>query len=478
MPIPPPAAEESPEVIAAKAALARVAQAQWRRNSISQRVSAVRALWRALEGERDALAAVIQGETGKPLAEVWGMELDAAGLIVDHFTRNAHRLLQDSAVAKPWPLSNKRAYVRYHPRGVAGLITPWNLPFLIPFGDMVPALLAGNAALLKPSEWATRTALFLEDRVRRCGLFPEGLVQVARGGAEAGKAVARAADIVLLTGSARAGRSVAAIAAERLIPAVLELGGKHPMLVARNAPIERAAKAAAWSAFANCGQLCVGVERIFVEDEAYEAFGEALCREAAALRQAEGGGWETDIGRLIFPGQLEVVEAHLEDARALGARVVGGRVLDRERLLVAPAVVLDAKPAMRVMREETFGPVAAVMRVSRLEEAVRLANESSYGLAASVWTRDAARGEEIAARLEAGLVGVNDPGAHYALCALPFGGIKESGLGRRHGDEGLRMFCWPQSVLVHEWPAGAPDPWWFPYGRAKSRLLSLLARLS
>jgi acyl-CoA reductase-like NAD-dependent aldehyde dehydrogenase len=355
------------------------------------------------------------------------------------------------------------------------LVTPWNMPFLIPFGDMAPALLAGNAVLLKPSEWTTKTALYLADRMRASGLFPEGLLQVCVGDGSVGAEVLKHADMVLFTGSGATGRKVAVAAAERLIPCVLELGGKHAMVVAKDAPLERAAKAAVWGRFANSGQICVGVERCLVHEDVYADFCARLEAEVRALRPGPAGTYEQDLGRLIFPGQLAVVERHLSDARAKGARVVGGEV-DAARGTVTPALVFDAKPGMLVLSEETFGPVLAVMSVRRVDEALVIANAGRDGLAASVWTRDLEKGAEWASLLEAGLVSVNDVLIHYAACSLPFGGMKDSGLGRRHGDQGLRMFCQEQSLVVHEWPLDTPDPWWFPYGRLKSRALAFLAR--
>ena len=474
----PSIADLSADAVADRFVAAREAQAIWRRYTLTQRVERLRSFWSALMADKERLAAVLHEETGKPLPEIETMEFGTASLIVKYFTRNAHRILQDQAVSKPWIFLNKRAYVRFAPRGVIGIITPWNLPFLIPVGDAIPALLAGNAVVLKPSEWTPRTALFIEDKFRSCGLFPEGLFQVATGKGAAGAAVTACADMVLFTGSVKTGRAVLKAAAERMVPVVLELGGKHSMLVAKDAPLARAVKAAVWGRFANCGQLCVGVERVFVEEPLYRTFCEALIAETGRLRQGISRGYDVDLGRLIFPGQLAVVERHLEDAKAKGARVIGGGVVDRSRLMVAPALVLDARADMLVMKEETFGPVLAVAPVRRLEDAVRIANDGPHGLAASVWTRNLARGEALGGMLEAGLLSVNDVLSHYAVTSLPFGGMKESGLGRRHSEEGLRMFCHSQSVLVHEWPADQPEPWWFPYDRLKTKVVGFLTRLA
>lgn len=464
------------EELAKKADLARQAAAQWRRYSLSERVSIIRALWRELISRKQALLRIIHDETGKPFDEIETIEIDAAQLIVKYFTSNAHRILQDQPVWRPWPLLNKRAYVRYIPRGVIGLITPFNLPFLTPMGDSMAAMLAGNAVLLKPSEWGSRTALWLEEAIKTSGLLPEGLFTVLTGDGSVGREVVVKSDMILFTGSINNGKLVAQAAAAELKPAVLELGGKHAMVVFKDASLERAAKAAVWGAFANCGQLCVRVERVYVEAEIHDAFVEGVRREMAGLRQGLGGRG-VDIGRLIYPPQLEKIKEQLEDARAKGGHVIGGEVIDEENLLISPSLVLNATPEMKVMSEETFGPVMPIMKVGRGEEAVHLSNAGPYGLAASLWTADLAKAEGLGTLVEAGLLGINDVGSHYAICSLPFGGVKSSGLGRRHSEEGLRMFCWSQSVCVHEWPLRSPELWWFPYTSFKTRLLDWITRL-
>ncbi len=472
----PSAVEAAAVEFAAKAAAARRAAAVWRRTTVPQRVKALRAVWKALAKRREEIRAVVHEETGKPLVEVDLMEIGAAGLLVDWMTSAAPRVLGDRAASKPWSLFNKRAYERRVPRGVIGLITPWNMPFLIPFGDMFAAMLAGNAVLLKPSEWTTKTALWLEGAIAATSLLPEGLLSVVPGGGSAGEAVVDATDMVVFTGSTKTGRAVAVRAAGQLKPAVLELGGKHPMIVLADASLERASSAAVWAACANAGQVCVGVERVFVEAGAYDRFIELVRPKVAALRQKLDGR-DADIGRMVFPPLIDRIQEQLEDARAKGARVIGGEVLDRANLMMAPALVLDARMDMRVMTEECFGPVIPIMKISRAEEAVALANAGTEGLAASVWTTDLAKGEKLAAALEVGLVGVNEPSSHYAYGSLPFGGTKQSGLGRRHGEEGLLAFTQSQSVVVHEWPDAAPDLWWFPYDERKAGFLRKLMGL-
>lgn len=472
--IPGPHPETPPELAAQKAAAARAAFRAWSRADVSQRVAALRGVWKELARRRAEAAAVVSEETGKPAAEIELFEFGTAALLVDHFTKSARRLLDERSVRVPWIFANKRAAMRRRPRGLIGVISPWNMPFLIPFGDAFCAMLAGNAVLLKPSEWATRTALWLEAAVAATGLLPEGLLSVVPGGAAAGERVADASDLVLFTGSAAAGRAVAARAAARLAPAILELGGKHPMIVLADAPLERASAAAVWGAFQNAGQVCVGVERAFVEGEIHDAFVEKTRARMSALRLS---GPEAEIGRFVLPSALDRVQAQLDDARAKGARVLGGEVLDRPGRRMAPALVLDARPDMAVMSEETFGPVLAVMKVARAQEAVALCNAGPFGLAASVWSRDVEKAERLAAALDAGMTGVNEPGTHYGFGSLPFGGTKESGLWRRHGDEGLLALTQAQSLLVHEWPLDVPDPWWFPYEARKTSLLSRLLGL-
>lgn len=474
----PTATNLTPEEIGARVEKARRAWKIWFQVPLLERIRTVRRFWKGVQAQQDGLVRVLHDETGKPLAEIEQMEIGGGSLVVKYFTRNGYRLLKDQPAPHPWVMFNKRTFIRYIPRGLVGLITPWNFPLMIPLGDTVPALIAGNAVLLKPSEWTPKTALYLEHLFERSGLFPEGLFQVLTGDGRVGQTLLESVDMVLFTGSTRTGRQVAQAAAARLIPAVLELGGNHSMIVFKDAALGRAAKAAVWGRFANCGQACVGVERVFVEAEVYEPFVKAVTREVSALRQGTEAHHDLDVGRMIFPGQLKTVARHLEDARAKGARIVGEGIVDLERLLVAPTLVVDAAPDMLCMQEETFGPVLPIAPVSSAEEAVEMSNAGPLGLSGSLWTRDLQKAEQLGREFQVGLVGVNDLMGHYVVCSLPFGGMKDSGVGRRHGEEGLRMFCHPQSVIVHEWPANISELWWFPYSLLKKKLLSWIAYFS
>jgi len=449
-------------------ARARRAQAAWRRYSLSQRVRALRGVWRMLQAEREALAGLIASESGRPQAEVETHEFDAAGLLLDHFTRSAHRVLQDKAAWRPWMFLNKRAYVRQTPVGVVGLFSPGSSPFLVPFGDSLPAWVAGNAVLLVPPDRTRRTAVHLSERLRACGLLPEGLLEVAADGPGVPDAVVRQVDMVVFAGPAAEGCRLAALAGERLIPAVVDVGTEPVMIVAKDAMLERAAKAAFWARFGTGGSP-FGLACVLVERPAYEGFCAQLLKEAEAF---EGG-------RPLPPGGADAFKRQLDDARQKGAAVHGGEAVGEEGRSVSPALVLGAHEGMLVMREEAAGPALPVMSVRSVADAVEWTNSRPRGAAgASVWTRDLDRGEGLAASLETGAVSVNDVLGPYVFASLPCGASRGTGLLWRHSDAGLLLFCRPQSVWVHEWPAAGADPWWLPYSRAKARWLRLLSRLA
>jgi acyl-CoA reductase-like NAD-dependent aldehyde dehydrogenase len=453
---------------------ARKAQVGWAEAGFDERARHLRRAARILLARRDELAAAIASETGKPAVEILATELIPACDALEYWAKRAKRVLADRTVPLHL-LKTKKLRVVYKPLGVVGIVTPWNFPFVLVLNPAVQALAAGNAVVLKPSEATPQTGRLVEELFRAAGL-PEGLVGCVVGDGETGAALVGAGvDKVSFTGSVATGRRVAEACGRALVPCTLELGGKDPMIVCADADLERAAAGAVYGAFANAGQVCVSTERVYVVDTVADAFLRRVVEITAALRQGPGG--EADIGPLIHAPQLDVVERHVADAVARGARVLTGgrRNPNWEGLYFEPTVLTDVTHEMLLMREETFGPLLPVVRVRDEAEALRLANDSRFGLSASVWTRDKRRGVELARSIESGSAVVNDWGLAYGIAESPFGGVKESGLGRVNGDVGLRSNCQVQSIVVDRF--GAKAEWlWFPYDRTKVRWLQRMLR--
>ena len=445
---------------------ARTAQAAWARLGLHQRIAVVREFQRKLHAKKSEVATTITREAGKPLAESLVTEvlvvLDAARFLVD----NASRLLRDEPVPHGNPATKlKTGRLVREPHGVIGIISPWNYPFSIPATEALAALVAGNAVVLKPSELTPLAALELAELLHAAGV-PERVFQVAAGDGSTGAALlASPIDKLVFTGSVATGKRIAAAAAERLLPVVLELGGKDPMLVLDDADVDVASSAAVWGAFVNAGQACLSVERCYVHRSLYESFAAACAEKAKKLRVGNGMDSQTDVGPMIHERQLRMVEAHVEDAKARGARVLAGgtRLPVLGKNFYAPTVLVGVAQEMRVMREETFGPVLPVMAFADDDEAVRLANETEYGLAASVWTRNAKRGERVARRIHAGTVMVNDVISCFGISEAPHGGVKASGMGRTHGRFGLEEMVRVKYLDVDRTPR-MKKVWWYGYG--------------
>ncbi|MBV9047280.1 MAG: aldehyde dehydrogenase family protein, partial [Solirubrobacterales bacterium] len=341
----------------------------------------------------------------------------------------------------------------------------------------IPALAAGNCVILKPSEETPLSSLLMEEMLGSCGI-PEGVFQVATGDGSTGQALISEVDCIMFTGSTRTGRAVMRAAAEAMIPCYLELGGKDPMIVCADADIKRAANAAAYYSMSNGGQVCISVERVYVEDQVYDEFVGRVTDNIRKLRQgAPEGVGSVDVGAVTFGPQLETVDAHVKDAVQKGAKILaGGHCRPGPGRFFEPTVLVDVDHSMRCMREETFGPTLPIMRISDAEQGVQLANDSAYGLQASVWTRDLARGEALARRIEAGAVCVNDAAINYYALNLPMGGWKSSGLGTRHGANGIRKYCKVQSLLVTR-RAPKRELFMFPYREGRTMLLRRMVKL-
>jgi acyl-CoA reductase-like NAD-dependent aldehyde dehydrogenase len=458
------------EGVAAAAARARTAQPAWGDMPVRDRGRALRRARRELVRARAEILARLERETGKARFDVVG-ELMGVCLDLGLLARRAPRWLATERVSAR-PLFGKRALVAYRPRGVVGIISPWNAPLNLAIGDAIPALLAGNAVIIKPSELAPLGVLRAVEAMRR--VLPPDVLQVVIGAGETGAALVDHVDMICVTGSPETGRRVMERASRRLTPVLLELGGKDPMIVLRDADLDRAARAAAWGGCMMTGQVCMSVERVYVEAPVAGSFTEKLVAQMRTLRVGpNGAGADIDYGAFTSPRQIEIVERHVEDARARGARVLlgGRRCGDGPGLFYEPTVLAGVDHSMLIMREETFGPVVPVMAVDDADEALRLANDTRYGLNASVWTRDVERGIALAQRLESGNACVNECLISAGVPGLPFGGVKESGVGTRHGGaEGLRQFCVRQAILV-ERRRRKNEPTWFPYSAKRARQL-------
>jgi aldehyde dehydrogenase (NAD+) len=417
----------------AAVARARAAAAIWSTRSFAAREEEMIAFRKAIAESADEIAAILHRENGKPELEAYVEVMMSLGH-VQHAAARAEKAMEPKKVGTGM-LANFRATVTYHPLGVVGVIGPWNYPLNTPMGSIAYALAAGNAVVWKPSELTPLVALEIEKIARRTFALPD-LLQVVTGGGSTGAALAKAAvDKIAFTGSAATGKRVMMAAAERLTPVVLELGGKDPMIVDVDADLAKAAEAAVYGGLTNCGQACVSVERVYVAEAVHDKFVDEVVRQ---VRELKIGGDDGHLGAMTSPAQVSIVKDHLEDAIAKGAKVLTGGPDAISGSYIQPTVLTNVDHRMKVMTEETFGPVIPIAKVGSVDEAVRLANDSRYGLGSSVFAGKAARA--IADRLRAGMTSINSVMAFAGIPTLPFGGIGESGFGRIHGDEGIREF--------------------------------------
>ncbi|OBJ38400.1 aldehyde dehydrogenase [Mycobacterium colombiense] len=470
--------EFGPEEISDTCAALRAAQPEWEALGPEGRSAYLLRWLDWLLDNEPRLLRMVQAETGKSWADA-SMEMAVAIDVINYFAKNAKRFLADRRV-RPAGLANvvRRLHVQVRPHQLVALITPWNGPLAGPMMDVVGALAAGAAVACKPSEV---TPLTWTEVVR--GWCEEvgapAVLASITGGRAVGAALVDEVDMVMFTGSVKTGRAIATRCAERLIPCSLELGGNDAFIVLADADIDRATSAAVWGGMTNSGQACVGVERVYVESAIYDTFVNLLTKKVAALRQGmdEPGSYTCDIGAMVTSTQVDIVQDHVEDAVAKGARIlVGGKRGDHGNFF-QPTVLVDVDHSMKCMREETFGPVLAVMRVADAEEAITLANDSTYGLSSSLWTRSRSTAQRLSRRIEAGSVSVNNALVATFQLPLPMGGWKTSGLGVRFGGaQGVLKYCRQQSV-VEERLRLKSEPLWYPVVPAKARLIAKATRL-
>jgi succinate-semialdehyde dehydrogenase/glutarate-semialdehyde dehydrogenase len=454
---------------------ARAAQRRWAGTPLDERAAALLRFHDLLFDRQDELLDLMQLESGKVRKHAYE-ELVHTAMTARYYARTAHRYLDPKRRLGVFPVLT-RAELNRLPKGVVGIISPWNYPLTMALSDGLPALLAGNAVVHKPDSQTMFTALAGVDLLAEAG-FPVDLWQVVHGpGPVIGAAVVDRADFVCFTGSTRTGRAIGTRAAERLVGCSLELGGKNPMLVLRDADLDRAAEGAVRGCFSSAGQLCVSIERVYVADEVYDEFLARFLQRVRAVRLSAADDWAGDMGSLVSQAQLDTVTKHVSDAVDNGATVLaGGRTRpDVGPLFYEPTVLSGVQAGMLCYAEETFGPVASVYRFGHEDQAVEHANSGRYGLSASVYTRDTRRGRAIARRIRTGSVNINEPlGATFASIDTPIGGMRDSGLGRRQGAEGIHRYTEPQAVATQRLlPVGAAPA----YGLSDERYARLLGTM-
>jgi len=460
----------SPEQVRAAVDAAHVAQRGWANLPIKERCRRVKRFAGELMSRAEEVIDLIVAEGGKTRQEALGMEVGVVADLVNYFAKHAPRLL----APEPIPLhlfKHRSSYVHYVPRGVVGVIAPWNFPFCIPIGEVMMALIAGNGVVLKPSEVTPLIALKAKQLYDDCGL-PRDLFQVVTGRGAAGAALVDSdIQFCVFTGSVATGKKVAAACGERLIPCTMELGGKAPVVVCADADLERAAKAITWGGFANSGQICCSVERVYAHQSIHDELVERIVRETNALRQGDGSRDDVDVGAMTWDRQVDNVEKLVNAAVDGGAKVAaGGKRRAGDGMFFEPTVLTRVNHDMDVMRHEIFGPVIPIMQVVSEAEAVSLANDSHLGLLAYVFTKDRAKGKRIAERIEAGTVMINDVLATYGCPETPWGGVKMSGVGRTHSVIGLRDLCELRHVN-HDRVALKRELWWYPYSNRGYKLM-------
>jgi succinate-semialdehyde dehydrogenase/glutarate-semialdehyde dehydrogenase len=456
---------------------ARKAQPAWGQLSFGDRARVMqRALQILLDRQEEVIDVVIR-ETGKTPSEALMMEVYAVCDSLNYHVKNTAKILKPEKKRLHGMMAlKKKVRVVYRPLGVVGVISPWNGPFILSMNPCVQALMAGNAVLLKPSEATPFSGKLAGDLFQEAEL-PEGLFHVLLGDGETGAALTAAGvDKISFTGSVATGRKVAVACAERLIPCTLELGGKDAMIVCADANLDKAAGGAVAGSFVNTGQCCCGTERVYVVDSVADEFTRKVVARVAELRQGAEG--EFDVGAISWPRQLEVIEEHVADAVEKGAKVLcgGRRNPDLPGLFYEPTVLTDVNHDMRIMTEETFGPILPIMRVRDEEHAIQMANDSKYGLGANVWTRDKQKGFEMAQGIESGSVCVNDMTMTYGVQEAPFGGRKNSGVGQVNGEVGLRGYCHAEPIIIDRF-GGRQTARTYPYSRKRDERIQKLMRL-
>lgn len=468
----------TPEEARAMLARARAAQPAWEKLGLAARCERLQKFGDALLDRIDEVAELITLENGKPHQEALTTEIIPVVNLVRYFAGQASRILAPRDIPLHTAL-HRRSYLHYRPRGVVLVISPWNFPFSIPTGEVVMALVAGNTVVQKPASLTPLIAMKMRELMDAAEVPADAFEVCTTTGATAQQMIEMGVNYVNFTGSTEVGRKVAEACGRNLIPCSMELGGKDPALVLADADPELAANAIVWGAFANCGQVCASVERVYVHEKLHDVLVKKIVEKTRKLRQGDPASFETDVGAMTDRGQLEVVAAQVDEARERGAKILTGGAPPGGGggYYYPPTVLAGLDESFEVAREESFGPVLPIMKVKDDEEAIRRANASIYGLNAYVFSHDRAHARAVAERLEAGTVMVNEVLFTHAAPETPWGGVKASGIGRVHGDDGLRALC--ETHHVNEERLGQPRDHpigvWYPYSRSRYDNLKRLA---
>jgi acyl-CoA reductase-like NAD-dependent aldehyde dehydrogenase len=455
-------------------------QPAWAQLSLDDRAGYMRRAAQVIVDELDDITRLLTSEQGKPIAEAHSMEVIPTIEVLTWCADEGPKILADEKIPMGRTLFlTKKAFFRYEPIGVAGVIAPWNYPWSIPFDETAMALMAGNGVVLKPASLTPLLGERIVEVFEKAGL-PEGIVRTVHGGGAVGQALVEStAGKIFFTGSVEVGRKVGELCAKLMKGSVLELGGKDPAIVCADADMAQAVPGVVWGGFANSGQTCSGIERVYVADQIADPYLAKLVKRTQSLKIGDPSDWDTEIGPMTSEEQFETVRELVDDAVASGAKMLCGGPVEVEGFpkakFFAPTVLGDVTHEMRIMREEVFGPVLPIVNVAGDDEAVKLANDSDFGLGSSVWTRDRAKGERIGSKIQSGMVWVNDHSYSHAACQCSWGGVKDSGLGRSHSKFGfyectnVKLFTWE--------PGRARDVWWHPYDRALGKYFKAIPGL-
>lgn len=455
--------------VAKAVARARKAQAAWSVLPIEERCARLLRFRDALVERADEVVDIISRECGKPRADALGHELVLAVDQLTYYCKNAARILAPRELELHL-LKHKKSVLYYVPRGVIGIISPWNYPFVIPMGDVFAALVTGSAVVVKPSEVTPLVVQKAKEIFDGTGL-PEDLFTVVHGYGDVGQALIESGiQKLIFTGGVETGKRVAAACGANLVPCVIELGGKAPLVASADCDVERTAQAIVFGGFVNSGQVCISVERVYAHEAIHDRLVDRVRELTDKLRQGDPAIEQVDVGAITFPKQIEIAERHIEDAVKKGARIVtGGKRRPGKGQFFEPTVLAGCDHTMTVMKEEIFGPIVPIQKVSSDDEAVSLANDSHLGLNAYVFTKDREKGKRLAQRIEAGSVLVNDVLVNYGAAEAPFGGIKQSGFGRVHGDDALRDMAEVRHIFSGRLPETTSEVTWFPYSNKAYR---------